>query len=136
MTFSLDTRLSQSSVWIADLPLSELRLKNHRHYPWCLLVPRLSEVRELYELSPSQQMQLMQEIQDLSLVMRELFKPSKLNIGSLGNIVSQLHIHIVARHVSDPLWPQGIWQNALIEEPYTQGELDLMANKLKNGFSV
>jgi diadenosine tetraphosphate (Ap4A) HIT family hydrolase len=134
MTFSLDTRLAESSIWIADLPLSELRLKNHKHYPWCLLIPRLTDVRELYELSSEQQIQLMQEIKEVSLVMQKLFKPMKLNVGSLGNVVSQLHIHVVVRQESDPLWPQGIWQKSLLEVPHAQEELDLMVAALQQEF--
>lgn len=129
--FELDSRLSLSSVWVADLPLSELRLKNHAHYPWCILIPRVDQVTELYQLTPIQQQQLIQEITKVSSVMQALFKPTKLNVASLGNIVSQLHIHIVGRSDTDPLWPQGIWQNAAVEIPYTENELQERIQQLQ-----
>ena len=135
MSYLLDTRLAESSVWVADLPLSELRLKNHQHYPWCILIPRVSDICELYELNAEQQMMLMQEIKQVSIVMKTLFAPMKLNVASLGNVVSQLHVHIVARQKSDPLWPQGIWQQALVEEPYRDVDLEAFIRQLRTGLA-
>jgi diadenosine tetraphosphate (Ap4A) HIT family hydrolase len=109
-TFKLDSRLEDGSEFIIDWPLSTLRFKNQAHFPWCILIPRVPDLSEIYQLNDAQQLQLMQEVSGLSRIMQDYFVPDKLNIASLGNQVAQLHIHVVGRYRSDPLWPQGIWQ--------------------------
>ena len=116
--FQLDQRLQQSTFELLDWPLCKLLLKNNADYPWFILVPQKPNLMEIAECSKADRYQLMDEIHELSVVVKELFKPHKINIGSLGNIVSQLHIHVVARFETDPLWPQGIWQHAAQDTPY------------------
>lgn len=128
MTCSIDDRISSSSFMIGDWPLSRLFLKNNADYPWVILVPRVENAQEVCQLSMSHQHQLMEEISHLSSIMRHKFQPDKLNIAALGNIVSQLHIHIVARFQKDMLWPHGIWQEALTATPYEDDKgRDLLA---------
>jgi hypothetical protein len=139
MSFLLDENIASSSVFIKELHLCELRLKNQAAYPWCILIPRVLNCREIYELDMAAQQQLMHEIVIVSKVMQDYFKPFKLNIGSLGNIVSQLHIHIVGRNMDDPLWPHGIWQEGQKNIYYRQTELDKIVadlqTKLDSAFS-
>lgn len=116
--FKLDERLQASSFQLIDWPLSRVLLKNNADYPWFILVPRRLHLTELTEFSEPDRCQLMIELHQLSLVVQYMFKPDKINIGALGNIVAQFHMHVVARFHDDPLWPQGIWQSTLKEEAY------------------
>ena len=118
--FQLHEQLSSSSIQLIDWPLSRVLLKNNANYPWCILVPRQDNITEITELSKLDRYQLADEVHHLSVIMQDLFKPNKINIGALGNIVAQLHIHVVARFRHDQLWPQGIWQSAMEETPYVE----------------
>ena len=115
----MDERLASSCLALAEWPLSRVLLKNTTHYPWLILVPRRAELTEISDLSRPELHLLIDEIAELSKIMQNYFKPDKLNVGSLGNIVPQLHIHLIARFSHDPSWPFGVWQNnALPDEPY------------------
>ena len=94
---------------IEDLPLCRALLMNALPCPWVILVPRQSTLRELHDLLPEDQRQLMQEIVDMSKMISELWSPDKINVGALGNVVPQLHVHIVGRSQTDPAWPGPIW---------------------------
>jgi diadenosine tetraphosphate (Ap4A) HIT family hydrolase len=107
MTFTIDERLITSSTKITELELSTLFLKNDATYPWLILVPRANNISEIYQLNSKDQKILMHEINRVSLIIKDIFKPEKINIGSLGNIVSQLHIHLIGRYSNDPTWPHG-----------------------------
>lgn len=118
MQFVIDSRIHTSSLWLGDWPLSSVYLKNDSNFPWLILVPRATNAQEIYQLSTTDRHTLMNEIAALSVIVEDVFKPDKLNIGALGNIVSQLHIHVVARFKTDKLWPHGIWQPTLAAVPY------------------
>jgi len=120
--FQLDERLHVSTFNLVDWPLSRVLLKNNADYPWCILVPRQPGSIEITELSQSDRYQLMDEIHQLSRIMQHMFMPDKLNIGSLGNMVTQMHIHVVARFKHDPLWPHGVWQSAAQEKSYVAAD--------------
>ncbi|MCX7121979.1 MAG: HIT family protein [Gammaproteobacteria bacterium] len=136
MPFIIDEKLSNSTFKIMDLPLSEVRLKNNKNYPWIILVPRIENITtEIFQLDENQQLNLMKEIAHVSKCMRTHFIPDKLNIGSLGNIVSQLHVHVIARFKDDLLWPHSVWQEKLTEEKYTDDEREKLINKLRTVFS-
>lgn len=118
MNFDVDSRIVASAFFLGDWPLSRIYLKNEAHFPWMILVPREAGVQEIYQLSEVGRQQLMKEIAALSKIMVSVFNPDKLNVGALGNIVSQLHIHVVARFKTDTLWPHGIWQPNMDAHPY------------------
>jgi diadenosine tetraphosphate (Ap4A) HIT family hydrolase len=118
MVFKVDERIETSSIWLADRSLSSLYFKNDANFPWVILVPRIENVREIYQLALHHRQLLIEEITQLSKIMDDYFRPDKLNIGALGNIVSQLHIHIVARFKEDKAWPHSIWQPNLAAEVY------------------
>jgi diadenosine tetraphosphate (Ap4A) HIT family hydrolase len=118
--FQLDERLQASSFKLIDWPLSCVLLKDNSHYPWFILVPRRLHLTELTEFSKPDRCQLMDEMHQLSRIVQCMFKPDKINIGALGNIVAQFHMHVVARYRDDPLWPQGIWQSTLKEKAYVE----------------
>ena len=103
--FELDERLAADTLPIADLPLSRVLLMNDARYPWVVLVPRQASISEVFELSANDQQQLWREATQLGAAMKTALKGDKVNIASLGNLVSQLHVHIVIRQHSDATWP-------------------------------
>jgi diadenosine tetraphosphate (Ap4A) HIT family hydrolase len=107
--FVLDDQLAHDSHPIAELGLSALRLMDDSNYPWLILVPRVAEARELIDLDSAQQLQLLDEVNRVSRVLKQLFRPHKLNIAALGNLVPQLHVHLIARYRDDPAWPAPVW---------------------------
>ncbi|MDH4121026.1 MAG: HIT family protein [Deltaproteobacteria bacterium] len=121
--FQLDARLAEESVLAAELPLCLALLRNDRAYPWLVLVPRRAGARELHDLSSADQALLMGEVTLAGRVLAGLFAPDKINTGALGNIVPQLHVHVVARTTGDPAWPGPVWGHAP-RQPYGPEELE------------
>ena len=107
--FQPDPRLAADSAFIADGPLSQVRLMDDTRFPWLVLVPRVNGVSEWLELDGGQQRLLLAEINQAGQLIRAQPGVEKLNIGALGNIVRQLHVHLVGRHESDPAWPGPVW---------------------------
>ncbi|WP_028388129.1 HIT domain-containing protein [Legionella fairfieldensis] len=130
MVFTVDKRISESCIYLGDWPLSRLYFKKEAHFPWVILVPREEDIKELYQLSPAKRRTMIEEIAKMSQIMEDYFKPDKLNIGALGNIVSQLHIHIVARFESDSAWPHSIWQPDLVAADYPEEILETLTSDL------
>ena len=129
--FQLDERIQSSCFTLTDWPLSRVLLKNEAGYPWFLLVPRKNNIQEIHQLTKEERELLMEEVNQLSLVLNAFYKPEKLNIGALGNIVSQLHIHLVARSKQDALWPHGIWQSSFTATPYPKHQIESLVPDLK-----
>ena len=109
--FLLDPRLAADSHFIADGPLSQIRLMDDARYPWLLLVPRVADIAEWIELDGNQQRLLLAEINQAGQLVRADAGVEKLNIGALGNVVRQFHVHLVGRHAGDPAWPGPVWGN-------------------------
>ncbi len=107
--FALDPRLQADSAFVADGPLSQVRLMDDARFPWLLLVPRVAGVSEWIDLDGGQQRLLLAEINQLSQLLRGEPGVHKLNIGALGNIVRQLHVHLIGRHEGDAAWPGPVW---------------------------
>lgn len=107
--FELDSRLATDSVLIADGPLSQIRLMNDDRFPWVVLVPRVAGASEWIDLDGAQQRLLLSEINQISQHLKQKPNVSKINIGALGNIVRQLHVHLVGRNENDPAWPGPVW---------------------------
>ncbi len=107
--FLLDPRLAADSVFVADGPLSQVRLMDDTRFPWLLLVPRVADASEWIDLDGGQQRLLLAEINQLSQLLRAEPGVAKLNLGALGNIVRQLHLHLVGRHEGDAAWPGPVW---------------------------
>lgn len=107
--FELHPRLAEDSVGVAELSLCSLRLMNDARFPWLLLVPRRPGLRELFDLPAFDQAQVLIDLNIAARALQATAKPDKLNVGALGNIVEQLHIHLVARHRSDCAWPGPVW---------------------------
>jgi diadenosine tetraphosphate (Ap4A) HIT family hydrolase len=107
--FAVHPVITGLTVKLADWPLSRLFLYNDSRYQWGLLVPRRDGVVEMCDLSPGDQKQLMAEIVQLSELIRPLPGVEKLNVGNLGNLVPQLHVHVIGRFRGDPAWPGPVW---------------------------
>ena len=107
--FVLDTRLAADSVLIADGPLSQIRLMNDDRVPWVVLVPRVPNASEWIDLDGAQQRLLLAEINQISQHLKHKPNVSKINIGALGNIVRQLHVHLIGRNENDAAWPGPVW---------------------------
>lgn len=123
--FILDARLEKDAIYIADLPLCQLRLNNDSRYPWFILIPRINNITEIIDLSPAQQQQLWQESAALSHWLKANYQQAKLNIAALGNIVSQLHLHHIVRFENDDAWPAPVWGKFLPNAYTRQREVTL-----------
>ncbi|OZB58233.1 MAG: diadenosine tetraphosphate hydrolase [Lysobacterales bacterium 13-68-4] len=115
--FALDPRLAGDSVPVIELPLCSVRLMNDARFAWLLLVPRRAATSEIHELDGIEQERLWREIRLASDALRAVAPCDKLNLGALGNIVRQLHVHVVARREGDAAWPGPVWGSGAAE-PY------------------
>ncbi len=122
MSFTLHPTLARDTVEVARLPLCRVLLMKDRRFPWLILVPERKDTREIHELPPEDRSRLIEEIALAGQALVRLFSPAKLNVGALGNIVPQLHIHVVARFENDPAWPGPVWGSGPAV-PYTTEEL-------------
>lgn len=113
--FVLDSRLAADTVWLCDWPLSAVLLMNDRRYPWLVVVPRLLALVEPFDLPADGQARLWREVGHAGRVLKATMGCRKVNIGTLGNIVSQLHVHVVARVEGDAAWPGPVWGQGVAE---------------------
>ncbi|MBB99015.1 MAG: diadenosine tetraphosphate hydrolase [Rhodobacteraceae bacterium] len=127
--FTLDDRLAGDSLAVLDLDLCTVRLMNDARYPWLLLVPMRADVTELVDLGADDRLRLIEEIAGASKALKAVSGCDKLNVGALGNMVPQLHVHIVARFVGDAAWPGPVW-GAGAAEPYPDGAGRELAERL------
>jgi len=109
MPFKLHKKFLKSSHHLLDLKLCTVRLHDNSKFPWIMLIPKRKNINDITDLNSKDQMLLMREIVFSSKVMKKLFKTSKLNVEKVGNIVPQLHIHIIARYKKDNSWPLSVW---------------------------
>lgn len=107
--FELDERLVRDSGFVTVLGLCQLRILNDSRWPWLLLVPQRSGVTEVFDLTPLDQALLTFETNTVAAALKKITGATKINVGALGNIVRQLHVHVVARFEGDPNWPGPIW---------------------------
>ncbi len=119
--FQLHPQLAADTLPVASLPLCDVLLMNDANYPWLILVPRVADASELLDLNEGDRTRLWREIDIASQALREQFAPDKLNIAALGNMVSQLHVHVVARFKGDAAWPKPVW-GAQPARPYPAEE--------------
>lgn len=124
--FELNARLAADTVSVGDLPLCRVLLMRNRLFPWLILVPRRVGAVEIHRLSAADQLQLTQETSAAAQVLEQMFLPDKINTGALGNVVSQLHIHVIARRRTDPAWPGPVWGSGHAAD-YAEGEAERLA---------
>src|SRR5690348_1989792 len=109
MKFELHPQLQKDCIQLGRLTLCRLLLMNDANYPWFILVPERPDIREIYELSETDQQQMLRESSALARSLSGIFSPDKLNIAALGNVVPQLHVHHIARFRKDAAWPAPVW---------------------------
>jgi diadenosine tetraphosphate (Ap4A) HIT family hydrolase len=119
MSFLLHPRLEADTHFIADWPLCRVLLMNEARYPWLVLVPRRENLTELIDLSAADRAILMEEIARAGAIVKSLPGVTKLNLGALGNLVAQLHVHVVGRAAGDPAWPGPVWGHSA-RQPYIE----------------
>ena len=122
----------KSSYYIKDLKLCSIRLYDNLKFPWLILIPRRKNITDMSELNSKDQILLMKEIIYVSKIVKKLFKTSKLNVEKIGNIVPQLHIHIIARNKNDSSWPLSVW--VVKGKTYSKAALEKNLSKLKKAF--
>lgn len=129
-SWSLHHQLQKDTLEVGDLPLSRLLIIKDSNYPWLLLVPRRSGASDLIDLTEVEQAQLTTEINRVSRALKEITKPDKLNVAALGNVVPQLHVHIIARRISDAAWPRPVW-GLVPPAPYDPAEATRFTQALR-----
>ena len=122
----------KTSHLITELKLCSVRLIDNKKFPWIILVPKRLDVTDITELKTKDQSLLMREIVFCSKIMKKVFKTKKLNVEKIGNIVPQLHIHIIARKKNDSSWPLSVW--VVKGESYSSTQLEKILKKLKSYF--
>ena len=104
----LHPQLADDSTPVIELALCEVRLMDDANHPWLILIPKVADAVEIIDLSPAQRAQLTTEIDTAARALKALFKPDKLNVAALGNLVPQLHVHVIARYQNDIAWPRPV----------------------------
>tara|TARA_B100000787_G_scaffold93308_1_gene68888 strand:+ start:3186 stop:3581 length:396 start_codon:yes stop_codon:yes gene_type:complete len=130
--FKISKKFLETSFHIFDLKLCTVRLIDNTKFPWIILIPKRKNISDISDLKPKDQILLMKEIVNSSKLMKKTFSTSKLNVEKIGNIVPQLHIHIIARFKSDDSWPLSVW--VVKGKTYSKKKLEKVINKLKNAF--
>lgn len=120
--YALHPQLADDTHPLVTLSLCDLRLMDDANYPWLVLVPRIADARELIDLDADQRRQLTDEIDFAARLLRSAFRPYKLNIAALGNMVEHLHVHVIGREQGDPAWPAPVW-GRVAARPYTPEQL-------------
>jgi len=128
--FALDARLQQDCIGVGDFPLSRLLLMNDAQYPWFILVPRREDVSELFQLDAGDQLALWQETTALAELLKDTFAADKMNVATLGNMVSQLHMHVIVRRRADVAWPAPVWGKCPAQ-PYSEEQVAAVIARLR-----
>ena len=128
MPFIIHKKFLKSSHHIVELKLCTVRLHDNSKFPWLILIPKRNKITDISDLKPKDQILLMNEIVFVSKIMKKIFKTSKLNVEKIGNIVPQLHIHIIARNKKDSSWPLSVW--VVKGKNYTKEALTIMIKNL------
>ena len=129
MSFKIDKKFLKSSHHIIELKLCSIRLNDNTKFPWVILIPKRNNITDMTDLNSKDQILLMKEIVYVSKIMKKLFKTTNLNVEKIGNIVPQLHIHIIARRKTDSSWPLSVW--VVKGKPYAAKVLKDILDKIR-----
>jgi len=133
--FELHTQLAADTAFVTDAPLCRVLLMNDANFPWLILVPRRAGLRDYHNLSPDDLAVANDEIVKASRVLTALYKPDKINVAAMGNMVPQLHIHVIARFTDDVAWPKPVWGVAPAE-PYMPEALEARLDELRRAIDA
>ncbi len=131
--FELHPRLAADTAFVADWTLCRVLLMNDARYPWLILVPRRAAAAEIFDLGPEDREMLIAEIALASERLKHVSRSAKINVGALGNLVPQLHIHIVARNPGDAAWPGPVW-GVGAPQPYAAGAIETLVREIVKTF--
>jgi diadenosine tetraphosphate (Ap4A) HIT family hydrolase len=134
-SWSLHPQLAEDTLNVGDLPLSRVLIIKDANYPWLLLVPRRAGASDLIDLDEAEQAQLTTEIDRVSRALKDITRPDKLNVAALGNVVPQLHVHIIARRTSDAAWPRPVW-GVVPPAPYDPAEAARFTQTLREKIGI
>lgn len=129
MPFTLHPTLARDTVEVARWPLCRVLLMKDQRFPWLILVPEREAAREIHELTATDRAALMEEVARAGEALSRLLQPDKVNVGALGNVVPQLHVHVVARFAADAAWPGPVWGSGAAV-PYADVELEDLLGRL------
>ena len=132
MANKISKNFLKDSYFITELKLCSIRLIDNAEFPWIILIPKRKGINDISELTSKDQLLLMKEIVHCSKLMKKIFKTKKLNVEKIGNIVPQLHIHIIARYKTDISWPLSVW--VVKGKKYSKLALEKILNKLSKAF--
>ena len=130
--FKINNKFLKSSHHITELKLCSIRLHDNSKFPWVILIPKRNKITDMSDLNFKDQILLMKEIIYVSKIIKKIFKTKKLNVEKIGNIVPQLHIHIIARYKTDSSWPLSVW--VVKGKTYSKLALEKTVNKLSKAF--
>jgi diadenosine tetraphosphate (Ap4A) HIT family hydrolase len=133
--WSLDPKLAADTVPVGDLALSRVLLANDANYPWLILVPRRPALTEIIDLNENEQAQLLGEIAAAARALKDVTRCDKLNIAALGNMVAQLHVHVIARFARDAAWPKPVW-GAISPCAYNPGMREELTGAIRRGLQI
>lgn len=133
--WSLHPQLAADCVAVGDLPLCRVLVLKDANYPWLVLVPRRAGLVELSDLAFAEQAALMTEITQTGTALREISGYDKLNVAALGNVVPQLHVHVIARFRTDPAWPRPVW-GVVPAGPYRDEALGALLGRLRSALPL
>ena len=133
--WQLDPKLAADTVPVGDLPLTRVLLANDANFPWLILVPRILGVTEITDLDPNEQVQLLGEIDAAARALKSITEYEKLNVAALGNVVAQLHIHVIGRRHNDAAWSKPVW-GAAPPSAYIPAVRDGLIGALRNRLKI
>ena len=133
--FMLDEQLANDTVKVGDLSLSMVLLMNDSRFPWAIVVPRREGLVELHDMTSADRRDLIEESMRVSVALQKLTGAIKMNVAALGNVVRQLHVHVVARSPDDDAWPMPVWARGE-PVPYVEGEAQACAQALKGALGI
>jgi len=128
--WTLDPQLERDTAAVGDLPLSRVALMNDANFPWLIVVPRHAGAVEIFDLDDDERTRLTSELAVLARLLKDLTGCDKINIAAIGNVVSQLHVHVIARRRDDPAWPRPVW-GALPARPYEGAARDRLIQAIR-----
>ena len=132
MEFQLHPNLTKKA-FVIDLPLCRVLLEDEKNYPWVFLIPRRKDISRIMELEANDQLQLIKELDWAQKILWNEFNPTQLNVAALGNKTPQLHIHVIARYLNDPAWPNAVWDHPT-RQLFTPSERENLITLLKKNF--
>ena len=132
MTFALHPQLKADTLEVVELSLCRVLLMNNSHFPWLILVPRREGLRELFDLPALEYDAVMREVREVSVRLQKFTRADKMNVAALGNVVPQLHIHVIARFARDAAWPQPVWNCGAPALPYDAATMKNLASQLRD----